>query len=206
MRTLAEGAGADELRADIEYLRHLWRDIGERSLGAQPPKLALPGPVAGAARAARHGVRRHRRGAHRFAREPPEPGRLRRGLHAGAARQARALHRRAPAVRPVQRRAGDREGARAPREPQVGRHAGDRPDRGDDHHRRQHRRLRRPAQFRRHRVQDQPGSGAGHRAPAAPAQPRRHHRGRFHRHGVRRSTAPRCWRSSSARSRATARA
>jgi len=39
LRTLAEGADDAELRADIEYLRHLWRDIGERSLGAQPPKL-----------------------------------------------------------------------------------------------------------------------------------------------------------------------
>jgi ribonuclease G len=43
MRTLAEGAGEAELRADIDYLRHLWRDIGERSsgsnAGAQPPRL-----------------------------------------------------------------------------------------------------------------------------------------------------------------------
>jgi len=39
MRTLAEGAGEDELRADIDYLRNHWRDISERSLGAQPPKL-----------------------------------------------------------------------------------------------------------------------------------------------------------------------
>jgi len=39
MRTLAEGASGDELRADVDYLRNLWRDIGERSLGAQPPKL-----------------------------------------------------------------------------------------------------------------------------------------------------------------------
>ena len=39
LRTLAEGAGDGELRADIEYLRNLWRDIRERSLGAQPPKL-----------------------------------------------------------------------------------------------------------------------------------------------------------------------
>ena len=39
LRTLAEGAGETELRADIEYLRHLWRDIHGRSLGAQPPKL-----------------------------------------------------------------------------------------------------------------------------------------------------------------------
>jgi ribonuclease G len=39
LRTLAEGAADDELRADIEYLRSLWRDIHQGSLGAQPPKL-----------------------------------------------------------------------------------------------------------------------------------------------------------------------
>ncbi len=39
LRTLAEGASSGELSADIDYLRHLWRDIRERSLGAQPPKL-----------------------------------------------------------------------------------------------------------------------------------------------------------------------
>ena len=39
IRTLAEGAGDDELKADVEYLRHLWRDIRERSLGAEPPRL-----------------------------------------------------------------------------------------------------------------------------------------------------------------------
>jgi ribonuclease G len=39
LRTLAEGAGEDDLRADIEYLRMLWRDIQQRALGAQPPKL-----------------------------------------------------------------------------------------------------------------------------------------------------------------------
>ena len=39
LRTLAEGAADAELRADIEYLRHLWRDIRDRSLGAKPPQL-----------------------------------------------------------------------------------------------------------------------------------------------------------------------
>jgi ribonuclease G len=39
LRTLAEGAREEELRADIAYLGTLWRDIRERSLGAQPPKL-----------------------------------------------------------------------------------------------------------------------------------------------------------------------
>jgi len=39
IRTLAEAADAGELGADIEYLRHLWRDIRQRSQGAQPPQL-----------------------------------------------------------------------------------------------------------------------------------------------------------------------
>ena len=39
LRTLAESAREEELRADIEYLRHLWRDIGERALHAQAPAL-----------------------------------------------------------------------------------------------------------------------------------------------------------------------
>jgi ribonuclease G len=47
LRTLAEGASDDELRADIEYLRNLWRDIQQRcggvNAGAQPPKLAYQG-------------------------------------------------------------------------------------------------------------------------------------------------------------------
>ncbi len=47
LRTLAEGASDGELRADIEYLRNLWRDIRERAggpnAGAQPPKLVYQG-------------------------------------------------------------------------------------------------------------------------------------------------------------------
>jgi ribonuclease G len=47
LRTLAEGASDEELRADIEYLRNLWRDIQQRcggpNAGAQPPKLAYQG-------------------------------------------------------------------------------------------------------------------------------------------------------------------
>ncbi|HZE60597.1 MAG TPA: Rne/Rng family ribonuclease, partial [Burkholderiales bacterium] len=39
VRTRAESASEDELRADIDYLRHLWRVIQERALGAAPPQL-----------------------------------------------------------------------------------------------------------------------------------------------------------------------
>ncbi len=43
LRTLAEDASDAELRADIDYLRNLWRDIHERALGAPPPKLVYQG-------------------------------------------------------------------------------------------------------------------------------------------------------------------
>ena len=39
VRTLAESASEQELRADVAYLRELWKAIRERSLGAEPPKL-----------------------------------------------------------------------------------------------------------------------------------------------------------------------
>ncbi len=43
VRTLAESAAEEELRADLEYLRHLWQVIRERSAGgdagAEPPQL-----------------------------------------------------------------------------------------------------------------------------------------------------------------------
>ncbi len=39
VRTIAETASAEELSADIEYLRHLWRDLRERSIGAKPAEL-----------------------------------------------------------------------------------------------------------------------------------------------------------------------
>jgi len=39
LRTLAVGATDAELAADVAYLRHLWRDIRERALGAKPPQL-----------------------------------------------------------------------------------------------------------------------------------------------------------------------
>jgi ribonuclease G len=39
LRTLAETAAEDELRADLAYLRELWKAIHERSGGTAPPKL-----------------------------------------------------------------------------------------------------------------------------------------------------------------------
>ena len=39
LRTLAEGASEEELRADVDYLRRLWGDIKQRALPAQAPQL-----------------------------------------------------------------------------------------------------------------------------------------------------------------------
>ncbi len=39
VRTLAERAPEEDLRADLAYLRNLWKVIKERSLGAAPPQL-----------------------------------------------------------------------------------------------------------------------------------------------------------------------
>jgi ribonuclease G len=39
VRTLAERAGEQELRADVAYLRELWKAIRSRSLGADPPQI-----------------------------------------------------------------------------------------------------------------------------------------------------------------------
>ncbi len=39
VRTLAESAAEEDLRADLAYLRNLWQVIRERSLGAAPPQL-----------------------------------------------------------------------------------------------------------------------------------------------------------------------
>jgi len=39
VRTLAESATEEDLRADLDYLRTLWRSISKRAQGAQPPHL-----------------------------------------------------------------------------------------------------------------------------------------------------------------------
>ena len=126
-------------------------------------------------------------------------------VHAELGRQAAALRRRAADLRPLQRSTRrSRRRCCKPRRPEVGRLPDHRPDRGADDGRRQHRRLRRRAQLRRHDLQDQPRGGAGDRAPAAPAQPRRHHHHRLHRHGARGPPGRGARRAEEAARRATA--
>ena len=122
---------------------------------------AAPGPEPGRARAARPGQRRARRrsASTRAAVRALQAFGAR--VHAGRGGQARALQGRAADLRPVQHRRRDRPRAGAARRPEVGRLPDHRPDRGADHGRREHRRLRRRAQLRRHDLQDQPRGRAG---------------------------------------------
>jgi hypothetical protein len=205
VRTMAEDASDEELAADIAYLRKMWQEIKSRSVGALPPAL-LHQDLTLAQRVLRDLVNAdHRASSSTRARTSrscaPSPRNTCRRWQ-----PARALHRRAAAVRPARRRGRDPEGAGAPRRPQVRRLPDFRPDRGDDHHRRQHRRLRRLAQFRRHHLQDQPRGGADHRPPAPAAQPRRHHHRSTSSTWRARSTRPPCWPSSTRPWRATTRA
>ena len=148
------------------------------------PRAAVPGPQPQPARAARLRERRNRAHSGRFARNISEAARLRRRTTCSNFASAFEHYLgRAPAVRSVRRRGRDRARAGAAGRSEIRRLSDHRPDRSADHRRRQHRRLRRRAQLRRHHLQDQSGSGAGHRAPAAPAQPGRHHHHRLHRHG-----------------------
>jgi len=161
---------------------------GERLDEGRPAGLRRPEPAA--ARDARPDVARSRQGARGFARDLRAAAVIRDAVHARFGRPGRTLLGRAPGLRPVRGRgrnpAGDAQGSA----PEVGRAFDRRPDRGHDHHRREHRFLPRTAQPRRDRVPHQPGGGAVGGAATAPAQPGRHHHHRLHRHDRRRAQAP----------------
>ena len=109
-------------------------------------------------------------------------------VHARIHRSHRTAPGAAPDLRPAWRRGGDQPRAGCARAVEVRRLHRDPADRGDDHGGREHRRLCRPSQSRGDDLPHQPGGGGHHRAPAARAQPRRHHPHRLHRHGGRGSS------------------
>ncbi len=199
VRTLGETATEEELRADLQYLRHLWQVIRNRSVesqGGASPQL-LYQDLSLAQRVLRDMVsvptsrvlvdsREHFQKLAAFAQNYMPQVRTKLEHYIGE-RPLFDLYNVETEIE---------KALVAPGRPQVRRLPDHRPDRGDDHHRRQHRRLRRQPQLRRHHLQDQPRGGAGDRAPAAAAQPRRHHHRRLHRHGKPRSTARRCSRNS----------
>ena len=106
-----------------------------------------------AARAVRHD---HRAGKHRLARDARARARLHGPFPARDEPPHRALHRRGTHLRALRGGGRDSEVPSPQGAAQVRRAHRDRPDRGDDHGRRQHRRIRRTSQLRGDHLQDQP--------------------------------------------------
>ena len=191
VRTNAEGQPAEALAEDIAYLSRAWALIEQQvrettRVGARVYEdLSLP------MRAVRDLMRRDVEKVKVDSRETCErlrafaaqymPGLAEKIEHYSGARPVFDLY----GVEDEIQRAL-REGSAA----EIRRLPGHRPDRGDDHGRRQHRLLPRPAQPRGDGLPHQPRSGAGGRAAAAAAQPRRHHHHRLHRHARCRAPAP----------------
>ena len=192
VRTNAEGQPREALAEDIAYLGRAWALVaGQHRATRRSASCVYEDLQPAAARGARPDAPRRREGARSIRAKPAS------ALRAFAAQFMPEL------AEQIEHYTGERpifdlygvedEIQRALREgsaAEVRRLPGHRPDRGDDHGRRQHRFVPRPAQPRGNRLPHQPRSGAGGRAPAAPAQPRRHHHHRLHRHDRRRAPAP----------------
>ncbi len=185
VRTAAEGASEDELARDVKRLQAQWEDIQAKATEGGAPVLLYEEPDL-VIRVVRdlfnedfrelviEGESAYDMVESYLSHVSPGPG--------GAAAPAR---RGGGRVRRVPDRRADPQGAGPEGLPPLRRLAGDRPHRGDDRHRRQHRQVHR---LRRQPGGDghpqQPGGGRGDRAPAAAARHRRHRGDRLHRHGA----------------------
>ena len=65
VRTAAEGASAEDIERDLDFLQRLWKSIEAKAKDAKAPSLDLPGGRAAAARRARPLHRRLRAAARR---------------------------------------------------------------------------------------------------------------------------------------------
>ena len=150
-------------REDIAYLDKLWQHVRETGAARRSPASScyedLPLPLRVLRDSCARGVEQR---AGRFARR-----RMRRMLRVRARSSCRACadaHRALPArgrsSTCTASRTKSSKRARTQGAAEVRRPPGHRPDRGDDHHRRQHRRLRRAAQSRGDDLPHQPRSRA----------------------------------------------
>ena len=183
VRTAAEDAPPEALRADMIYLRKLWEFVREKGLRTQPGQLVhadLPLHLRILRDLLRPDVDRVLIDQPSAYREMQEfagtfmPDVLPRIELYAAGRPVFELHH---VEEEIQR------GPRPQGLAQIGRLPDHRSNRGDDDDRRQHGRLRRSPQLGGDDFSHQFGGGGDHRAAAAPAQSRRHHHHRLHRHG-----------------------
>ena len=190
VRTAAEGASAEDVGRDLEFLRRLWRTIEASAKKAQAPALIYQ--------------------------EAELPLRVTRDLFTGDFERLLVDHdrthkrivgylkktsphmvdrvtrykEREPLLEAFGRRAGDPVDAQPARRPALGRLPDLRLRRGVHGDRREHRPVRRlaleaqrPGPARGHDHEEQPRGRQGGRPPAAAARRRRDHRHRLHRHG-----------------------
>ncbi len=190
VRTAAEDAPAEALRADMVYLRKLWEFVRQRGLRTQPGNLVhadLPLHLRMLRDLLRPDVDRvliDQASAHREMRDFAAtfmPDALPRIELYGEGRPVFELHH----VEEEIQKALDRKVLA-----EIRGLRDHRSDRGDDHHRRQHRRVRRASQSGGDHFSHQSRGGGDHRKAAAPAQSGRHHHHRFHRHGGTRASPP----------------
>ena len=189
VRTAAEGASAEDIERDLDFLQRLWKSIEAQAKESKAPSLVyqeaeLPLRVVrdlftgDFERLLVDHDRTHKRIVGYLKKTSPH-----------MAERVDALQGARAADGGVRRRAGDQVDAEPPRRSALGRLPDLRLRRGVHRHRRQHRPLRRLAleevgrTARGHDHEEQPRGGQGGRAPAAAARHRRDHRHRLHRHG-----------------------
>ena len=144
VRTAAEGAPDDEIRADVEFLGRTWEKIRTQGRAAQGSRAAASRPQPRRAHPARLRQQRLHRHLDRQRRGVRQGRRVRQPLPAQAGQPRQALHQARAHLRGVRHPAGARQGAAAQGLAQVRRLHRHQPHRSAGGHRRQHRQVRRP--------------------------------------------------------------
>jgi ribonuclease G len=183
VRTAAEDARSGSLAADMQYLRKLWEVVRHKGLRTQPGNLVhadLPLHL----RVLRDLLRPDVDGCliDQPSAHPRDAG-IRRTFMPDALPRLELYAEGRPVFELHHVEEEIQKGLGPQGVAEIGRLRDHRSDRGDDHRRCQHGRLRRPSQSRGNHFSHQPRSGRDHRQATAPAQSGRHHHHRFHRHG-----------------------
>ncbi len=184
VRTAADGASEEELRADLRFLISLWNDIKQREESSKAPALIYH-DLNLIERVLRDQV------SDNFSTiwvdSEAEYERIVRFLNRfqpSLVRRVKLYTKETPLFEQFGIQDEIIEGAEVEGVAEVGRIDRDQPDGSAGRDRHQHRQVcRQDGAAGRHHRQDQPRRHSGDRAADSPARPGRHHRDRFHRHG-----------------------